>query len=30
MIRALHTGLGIPAETLVQETQADYGTKRKS
>ncbi len=28
MIRALHTGLGIPAETLVQETQADYGRKK--
>ena len=29
MIRALHTGLGISAETLVQEPQADYGTKNK-
>lgn len=29
MIRALHTGLGISAETLVQEPQADYGTKRQ-
>jgi HTH-type transcriptional regulator/antitoxin HigA len=28
MIRALHTGLGISAETLVQETQADYGTEK--
>lgn len=28
MIRALHTGLGIPAETLVKETQADYGSKQ--
>jgi HTH-type transcriptional regulator/antitoxin HigA len=28
MIRALHTGLGISAETLVQETQADYGTQK--
>jgi HTH-type transcriptional regulator/antitoxin HigA len=28
MIRALHTGLGISAETLVQEPQADYGTKK--
>ena len=28
MIRALHTGLGIPAEILVQEPQADYGTKQ--
>lgn len=27
MIRALHTGLGIPAETLMQEPQADYGSK---
>ena len=28
MIRALHTGLQIPAETLVQETQASYGKKK--
>jgi len=27
MIRALHSGLGISAETLVQEPQADYGTR---
>ena len=27
MIRALHTGLGISAETLVQEPQGDYGRK---
>jgi HTH-type transcriptional regulator/antitoxin HigA len=25
MIRALHTGLKIPAEILVQESQAGYG-----
>ncbi|CAA6680082.1 MULTISPECIES: type II toxin-antitoxin system HigA family antitoxin [unclassified Lentimonas] len=29
MIRALHTGLGISAETLVQEPQSDYGTQNK-
>lgn len=29
MIRALHTGLGIPAETLVQEPQADYSSKQE-
>lgn len=28
MIRALHTGLGIPAETLVQEPKGDYGSKK--
>ncbi len=27
MIRALQSGLGISADILVQETQADYGTK---
>jgi HTH-type transcriptional regulator/antitoxin HigA len=27
MIRALHTGLGIPAEILVQETRAAYKNK---
>jgi len=29
MIRALHTGLGIPAETLVREPQGDYNPKRE-
>lgn len=28
MIRALQSGLGISADILVQETQADYGTKK--
>ena len=28
MIRALHQGLGIPAEVLVQEPQAPYGGKQ--
>ena len=29
MIRALHRGLNIPAEVLVQETQAPYKTTRR-
>ncbi len=28
MIRALHSGLGIPADILVQETQAKYSKKK--
>ncbi|MEO7702975.1 MAG: DNA-binding protein [Opitutus sp.] len=30
MIRALHTGLKIPAEVLVQESPARYKTRRRS
>jgi HTH-type transcriptional regulator/antitoxin HigA len=30
MIRSLYTGLKIPADVLVQETQAAYGTERKT